>query len=141
MEQKLSTVPSPAQALQRDAKAFRRAAFAGALAAGAAAFIVGSLTWISEVGGTPNLHEILSNGLGAGLAYGLVIGLTYGFYHAVFPGFLIVTWWLAVRGSTPWRLMRFLDDAYQRSILRQAGADYQFRHESLRDHLAGKYRG
>ena len=45
-----------------------------------------------------------------------------------------------MRGSTPWRLMRFLDDAYQRSILRQAGADYQFRHESLRDHLAGKYR-
>ena len=139
-EQKLSTVPSPGQALQRDARAFRRAALAAALAVGAAGFLAGGLTWISEVRGTPSLHEIASNGLGAGLSYGLVIGLTYGFYHAVFPGFLIVTWWLAVRGRTPWRLTRFLDDAYRRSILRQAGADYQFRHESLRDHLAGKYR-
>jgi hypothetical protein len=139
-EQKLSAVPSPGQALQRDARAFRRAALAAMLAAGAAGFIGGSLAWISEVGETPNPHDIVSTGLGTGLAYGLVIGLTYGFYHAVFPGFLIVSWWLAVRGRTPWRLTRFLDDAYRRSILRQAGADYQFRHESLRDHLAGKYR-
>jgi hypothetical protein len=139
-EQKLSTVPSPGQALQRDAKAFRRAALAAALAAGAAGFIGGSLAWISEVGETPSVHDVVSNGLGPGVAYGLVIGLTYGFYHAVFPGFLIVTWWLAMRGRTPWRLMRFLDDTYRRSILRQAGADYQFRHDSLRDHLAGQYR-
>jgi hypothetical protein len=33
-----------------------------------------------------------------------------------------------------------LDDAYRCGILRQAGADCQFRHEGLRGHLAGKYR-
>jgi hypothetical protein len=139
-EQKLSSIPSPGQALARDARAFRRAALAGVLAAGAAGFIGGGLTWISEVGGTPGLHEIVSNGLGAGLAYGLVIGLTYSITHAASPGFLIVSWWLALRGKTPWRLMRFLDDAYRRSILRQAGADYQFRHESLQYYLAARYR-
>jgi hypothetical protein len=33
--------------------------------------------------------------------------------------------------------MRFLDDARERGVLRQSGKVYQFRHERLREHLAG----
>lgn len=42
----------------------------------------------------------------------------------------------AIRGHTPVRLMRFLEDARQRDILRTAGPVYQFRHARLQDHLA-----
>ncbi|TDC65497.1 hypothetical protein E1258_05355 [Micromonospora sp. KC207] len=44
--------------------------------------------------------------------------------------------WLAARGRLPWRLMRFLGDAHNREILRQAGSVYQFRHALLQDHFA-----
>jgi hypothetical protein len=43
-------------------------------------------------------------------------------------------WW-ALLGKLPWRLMRFLEDAHRRGVLRQAGAVYQFRHMRLQDHL------
>ncbi|GAA0713276.1 hypothetical protein GCM10010199_12180 [Dactylosporangium roseum] len=43
---------------------------------------------------------------------------------------------LAVNGWMPWRLQRFLKDAHERGVLRQAGSAYQFRHVLLQDHLA-----
>ncbi|MGW0575584.1 hypothetical protein ACWD25_06355 [Streptomyces sp. NPDC002920] len=43
--------------------------------------------------------------------------------------------WLAVTGRAPWRLMRFLDDAHRRGVLRQSGAHYEFRHLRLQQHL------
>jgi hypothetical protein len=137
-EQKLNTVPSPEQSLLRDAKAFRRASISAGLAAGVFGFVGGSMTSIFAVGAKVNLHIVLSDGLGIGLASALVVGLAFGFYHAASPGFLIVSWWLALTRGMPWRLKRFLDDAYRRSILRQAGAEYQFRHESLQNHLSDK---
>jgi hypothetical protein len=51
-------------------------------------------------------------------------------------GFVLARPWLALRRGLPWRLMRFLEDAHQRGILRQAGAVYQFRHGKLQDYLA-----
>ena len=45
--------------------------------------------------------------------------------------------YLAVTGRLPWRAVRFLDDAQQRGVLRQAGPVYRFRHEELRRRLAG----
>jgi hypothetical protein len=48
--------------------------------------------------------------------------------------------WLAVWGRLPWQLMRFLDDAHQRGILRQVGPVFQFRHDLVQRHLAGKPR-
>lgn len=50
--------------------------------------------------------------------------------------FCIVRLWLASCGVLPLRLMRFLDDAHRRGVLRQAGGVYQFRHVELRDQLA-----
>jgi hypothetical protein len=44
--------------------------------------------------------------------------------------------WFPLTGRLPWRPKRFLEDAYDRGVLRQAGAAFQFRHAQLRDHLA-----
>ena len=42
---------------------------------------------------------------------------------------------LAARGSTPLRLMAFLQDAYRRGILRQVNGYYEFRHRMLQRYL------
>lgn len=48
--------------------------------------------------------------------------------------------WLPLTGRLPWAVVAFLEDAYRRGVLRQAGAVYQFRHARLQDHLARTYR-
>lgn len=50
--------------------------------------------------------------------------------------YLLTHCWLAARGRLPLRLMRFLDDAHRRGVLRNAGAVYQFRHARLQDRLS-----
>ncbi|MFE2426830.1 hypothetical protein ACFXJ5_08765 [Streptomyces sp. NPDC059373] len=42
---------------------------------------------------------------------------------------------LALGGKLPWRLMRFLNDAHHRGVLRQEGSVYQFRHARLQERL------
>ncbi|MGW6287329.1 helix-turn-helix domain-containing protein [Streptomyces sp. NPDC055107] len=48
--------------------------------------------------------------------------------------------WLPMTRRLPWDTAAFLEDAYQRGVLRQAGAVYQFRHVRLQQHLARSYR-
>ncbi|MFJ7085962.1 helix-turn-helix domain-containing protein [Streptomyces griseus] len=48
--------------------------------------------------------------------------------------------WLPLTGKLPWHTVAFLEDAYRRGVLRQAGAVYQFRHIRLQQHLADTYR-
>lgn len=48
---------------------------------------------------------------------------------------VLVRGWLPLTGRLPWRFQAFLTDAYQRGVLRQTGAVYQFRHARLQDHL------
>ena len=88
----------------------------------------------------PVSRNVVSDGLGIGLSAALVIGLTFGFYHTASPYFRVVSWWLAARGEAPVRLRSFLDDAYQKTVLRQVGAAYEFRHVILRDRLASRLR-
>jgi hypothetical protein len=45
--------------------------------------------------------------------------------------------WLAANGRLPWRLARFLREAREAGVLRQAGPAYQFRHDLISAHLAG----
>jgi hypothetical protein len=45
---------------------------------------------------------------------------------------------IAKRLHTPVRLMRFLEDARERNVLRTAGPVYQFRHARLQDRLAAQ---
>lgn len=68
----------------------------------------------------------------AGIALGLAVGL-------VFPA----TWQVTLasaqlwrRGEAPANLLRFLEDARKREVLRTVGQVYQFRHAQLHDRLA-----
>jgi transcriptional regulator with XRE-family HTH domain len=83
-------------------------------------------------------------GLAYGLSYGLVLGLaiTLGAASLTAWGTWIVfaRVWLPVNGRLPWSLPEFLEDAYQRGVLRRAGAVYQFRHARLQDHLKQVFR-
>ncbi len=72
-------------------------------------------------------------------AYGVTGGLTCGcggVLSRAWGAYAVSRIWLALRGYQPWRLMRFLDDAHRRGVLRQSGAVYQFRHARVQDHLA-----
>jgi hypothetical protein len=100
-----------------------------------------------------DLTTFAASGLSAAVALGLMagvsidrnIGLADGFAFGVGGAFLqaaagpfILAWlWLAATGRIPWRFFGFLTDAHRnRSVLRQAGAAYQFRHISLQRRLA-----
>ena len=72
-----------------------------------------------------------------GLVFGLAVGLTVCLARA-WGASVVTRAWLAARGSTPLRLMRFLDDAHRRGVLRQVGAVYQFRHARLEERLAAR---
>ncbi|MFF4607256.1 helix-turn-helix domain-containing protein [Streptomyces sp. NPDC001339] len=91
--------------------------------------ILGPLVW--------NLMASLKLGVISGLggALGYALGLTAWGQWAVFARI-----WLPLTGRLPWSVLTFLEDAYQRGVLRQAGAVYQFRHARLQRHLARAYR-
>ncbi|MBT2391774.1 NACHT domain-containing protein [Streptomyces sp. ISL-1] len=78
-------------------------------------------------------------GVRSGLAAGLVVGLGVGTLTAWGRWVVLVRVWLPLTGRLPWAVNAFLDDAYQRGVLRQVGAVYQFRHARLRDRLAEVY--
>lgn len=73
-----------------------------------------------------------------GLAFGIAVGLLM-VASAAWPSFVVTRALLAARGQVPYGLIRFLDDAYHRGVLRQAGAVYQFRHVRLQQHLAAPH--
>jgi hypothetical protein len=64
---------------------------------------------------------------------GLMVQATSAWGH-----FLTAREWLALRRCMPWRLMTFLDDAHKLGVLRQVGANYQFRHALLQDRLVDR---
>lgn len=139
VDEELTTVPSPGEALDRDASAFWRTALSAGLATAIVAFAGLAMTSIYEVHATPTLGNIVGDGLGVGLSAGLIVGLWFGFYHAASPEFRIIIAWQALQGRLPWRLRRFLAAAHKRTVLRQSGATYEFRHLLLRDRLADRY--
>jgi hypothetical protein len=101
-------------------------------------------------------------GLATGLSAALVAGFVAGITTDVMPGLVIglATWvglglvvWLvypqawscslafaqlAASRGTPIRLLRFLEDARSRNVLRAVGPVYQFRHGRLQDRLASQ---
>ncbi|MGW1954211.1 helix-turn-helix domain-containing protein [Streptomyces sp. NPDC001920] len=90
---------------------------------------LGPLAWPSEA----SLLLGVISGLGAALGH--VLTLT-----AWGQWLVLSRIWLPLTGRLPWALLTFLEDAYQRGVLRQAGAVYQFRHARLQHHLAQAYR-
>ncbi|NUR89752.1 MAG: NACHT domain-containing protein [Nonomuraea sp.] len=83
------------------------------------------------------ITDTFTSALVVGGLFGLAVGLTAAISRA-WGTFTVARVWLAMTGRTPFRLLRFLDDAHRRGVLRKSGAVYQFRHARLRDHLAGK---
>jgi hypothetical protein len=138
-DEDLGFVPGPGQSLARDARAFRLTALAAGLAAGGIGFFGSTMSALFEVHAEASPSGIIADGLGIGLVSALVIGLTFGFYHAASPEFRIINWWLALRRKAPWRLPRFLDEAYHLTVLRQSGAAYQFRYVELQLRLSARY--
>lgn len=103
----------------------------GVLAYGLASGVAGGLIFGPVY---PNV-----SGVGVGIAFGTVFGLSIACLSVLsraWGTFVISRMWLALRGHLPWQLIRFLEDAHQRGVLRQNGGVYQFRHARLRDHLA-----
>ena len=91
----------------------------------------------------------LAGGLVGGVAGGIVFGARAGLEAGLGTGAAIVlgafpgTWLaslafvqLALTRRTPLRLLRFLEDARERNVLRTAGPVYQFRQPRLQDRLA-----
>lgn len=79
------------------------------------------------------------------LTFGVIVGfpgmLTIVFSDSAWGWWLVLSRvWLPLTGRLPWAVMGFLEDAYERGVLRQAGAVYQFRHARLQDHLTSVYR-
>jgi len=130
----LAEATSPQTVLSRDRRAaillMLTAGIGTALAVGVAA---GLVAWVL-FGGAPGVIF----GLLYGVASGVVVGAGMSTGQAEWPSYLITIGWLTFRHQLPWSPMRFLADAHQRGILRQAGAVYQFRHIELQRRLANR---
>jgi hypothetical protein len=73
-----------------------------------------------------------------GLVWGLAGGLALGSLPTQASVVAAIQIYLAVRHRMPLRLIRFLEDARSRHLLRTVGPVYQFRHATLQDRLAAQ---
>jgi hypothetical protein len=128
--------PTPRSLLRADRTALVTVAVATGLPFTAllGALILISATLLAEVS-TSQLAELL---IGTGL-----VGVLFGLLVAVSSGgasilFYTARLWLGLTRQLPLRLLRFLDDACERGVLRRAGATYQLRHARLQIHLVGR---
>ena len=82
----------------------------------------------------------IGNGLATGTIVGCIYGVTLGFgatlVQSAWTRWLIARMWLFGSRQVPWHLLRFLEGAHRRGVLRQSGAAYQFRHLELQHRLA-----
>ncbi|KOV30318.1 XRE family transcriptional regulator, partial [Streptomyces sp. XY431] len=87
----------------------------------------------------PMLWE-MADGLFIGAVCGLGGALSYVFSFTAWGQWVVLSRvWLPLTGRLPWDTASFLDDAYHRGVLRQAGAVYQFRHVRLQHHLSASF--
>ncbi|MEU2711936.1 helix-turn-helix domain-containing protein [Streptomyces sp. NPDC007205] len=119
----------------------------------AAHLLVWTPTFGLVVGGGATVAVTLLQGLLGPLIWPLAaavkVGVISGLGGALGYTLTLTAWgqwavlcrvWLPLTGRLPWSLITFLEDAYQRGVLRQAGAVYQFRHARLQHHLAHAHR-
>jgi GTPase SAR1 family protein len=86
------------------------------------------------------LDAMLVNVLTIGFLGGLLVIVVSGLGGNAWGQWLIFSRvWLPLTGRLPWTVLGFLEDAYQRGVLRQSGAVYQFRHARLQNHLTHVY--
>ncbi|MDQ3405839.1 MAG: helix-turn-helix domain-containing protein [Actinomycetota bacterium] len=76
--------------------------------------------------------------LGVGAMNGLLGAFTYALLLTSWGQWVILArLWLPLTGRLPWRLLTFMEDAYDRGVLRRSGPVWEFRHARLQRHLAG----
>ena len=75
-----------------------------------------------------NVGESVGGALSAAIGVSIAMS-SWGWYS-------VATIWLHFRKQLPFRFMKFSIDAYERGVLRRAGAVYQFRHVRLQERLA-----
>src|SRR5262249_3791629 len=86
-------------------------------------------------------------GLINGLVVGLVFGLAFGLVNGLMAGgesclkHVVLRLWLIRNGSPPWNVVRFLDYAAERILLRKVGVGYAFIHRMLLECFAARYGG
>ncbi|WP_091328658.1 hypothetical protein [Micromonospora aurantiaca (nom. illeg.)] len=98
---------------------------------------VGGGLWLGSVLGVlGGLVGRLAGSAEGGIACGIVGGFLLGVTSSQTWRALLVMVELRRTGVAPLRLLRFLDDAHRRSVLRTVGPVYQFRHARLQDRLA-----
>jgi hypothetical protein len=85
---------------------------------------VGLTTWLLLRNAGDSIGAALSAAVGVSIAMS-----SWGWY-------LVASIWLGLRRQLPLRFMKFSFDAYERGVLRRAGAVYQFRHARLQTRLA-----
>jgi hypothetical protein len=113
-------------------------AAAGAVVGWLAVGRIGAVTYSFAAAVVAGLLSPPTNSVVFGLAVGLMFGLAVGsliVLSKTWGAFVFSRTWLALRGHQPWQLMRFLEDARRRGVLRQSGGVYQFRHARLQDYL------
>jgi transcriptional regulator with XRE-family HTH domain len=116
-------------------------ALVGRLATGFARTIAFGVTLGLGAGSAAVLSVSLADGLLLGFGLGLGFGLAFALADsAAWPAALAFAQ-LTLRGEAPLRLLRFLEDARDRQVLRVAGPVYQFRHARLQERLARAYEG
>ncbi len=127
----LRSATSPAKSLAMD----RSNAFVQATAA---ALLLGALTWTVLTAADQDPRRSVDFALLVGGIAGIVLllsGKAWGRW------LVVARFWLPLAGKVPWRFPRFLADARQRGVLRQAGAVHQFRHVRLQDHCTRAHAG
>jgi hypothetical protein len=119
-------ISEPRAALRSDRTAF----LVGDLTGGIIAVLAAGIVYVTgsrlPIAGASILLVLVTAGVLAGFVAGI---------GAAWLGFGVARCRLAAGRRLPWRLMRFLDDAHRRGILRQAGPVYQFRHARLQSYL------
>jgi hypothetical protein len=126
---KPNTVMSPRRLLARDRGVFLTSALIVAAAIGVAVGVRTSAR--GEAVATAVIAAFTTSS-----TYGLTAGLAVAAAQSRTVVYLSELTMLATRGLLPWRLMTFLDDAYNKGVLRQYGPVYRFRHQELAAHLS-----
>jgi hypothetical protein len=141
----LAEVEEGGEALAVSPKSAYRSDRASALAKGLLATpLVPVFVYLTTLSGSTPLGVARGADMGAGTAAGLGIGLTAGMlitHDSAWVRFVVARAWLNFHHQLPTRLLTFLDDAYDRRVLRQMGARYQFRHARLQERLAERDMG
>lgn len=123
-----TVVMSPRLLLARDRRVFL---VSTAVVAGAIGFAVGVRT---NAGGQSTTTAVTAALVGL-TTYGLTAGLTVAAAQSRFIAYSRDLLILAAQCRLPWRLMRFLDEAYRRGVLRRYGPIYRLRHQEFEDYL------